>query len=146
MLIQKINDQRNFEHDIVYFKRIVDEAVPARDFLRACPISVRAKFSAILIAVASAPPNKFSGGGYWEAMHGEMAGWYELRVSGASRRQFRLFCMLDYGALGEPNPLLSVITGMEKAFRTVFKGSEYQKVFLLGVEYLSVNPRSLVRD
>jgi len=54
--------------------------------------------------------------------------------------------MLDYGALGEPNPLLSVITGMEKAFRTVFKGSEYQKVFLLGVEYLSVNPRSLVRD
>ena len=31
--------------------------------------------AAVLIAVAGAPPKKFAGGGYWEAMHGDMTGW-----------------------------------------------------------------------
>jgi hypothetical protein len=145
MTIHRAKHPSNFEHDVVYFKRIRDSSVPAREFLRDCPASVRAKFSAVLVTVASAPPKKFSGGGYWEAMHGEMIGWYEVRVSGPNRRQFRLFCFLDYQAIGEENPLLSVITGMDKAFQTVFKASEYQKVCLLGLEYWSVNPRSLVR-
>jgi hypothetical protein len=32
---------------------------------------------AVLNAVAEAPPPRFSGGGMWEAMHGEMAGFYD---------------------------------------------------------------------
>lgn len=42
------------------------------------PISVAAEFDAILEAVAKAPPPSFSGGGKWEAMHGDMAGIYEI--------------------------------------------------------------------
>jgi hypothetical protein len=49
----------------------------------------------ILTHVAAAPPKRFSGGGYWEAMHGEMTGWFEVRVDGPQRRHYRLFCLLD---------------------------------------------------
>jgi hypothetical protein len=45
------------------------EAVPARDFLEACPEKVRAMMLAVVNAVAEAPPPQFSGGGKWEAMH-----------------------------------------------------------------------------
>jgi hypothetical protein len=34
--------------------------------------------AAVLTAVAAAPPHRFSGGGYWEAMHGEMTGYCEV--------------------------------------------------------------------
>ena len=37
---------------------------------------------AALAAVASAPPKRFAGGGYWEAMGGAMTGWFEVRVDG----------------------------------------------------------------
>ena len=37
---------------------------------------MRADLAAILKAVADAPPMKFAGGGQWEAMHGDMAGFY----------------------------------------------------------------------
>jgi hypothetical protein len=30
---------------------------------------------AALVAVAAAPPKRFAGGGYWEAMKGDMTGW-----------------------------------------------------------------------
>jgi len=52
--------------------------------------------NAVLIAVASAAPKRFSGGGYWEAMKGRMAGWFEVRVDGPKRHHYRLFCRLDY--------------------------------------------------
>ncbi|CCH73168.1 hypothetical protein BN11_240004 [Nostocoides australiense Ben110] len=45
---------------------------------------------AALIAVASAPPKRFAGGGYWEAMKGEMTGWFEVRVDGPGRHHYRL--------------------------------------------------------
>jgi hypothetical protein len=45
---------------------------------------VRAKFAAIVVAVATAPPFRFAGGGYWEAMHGDMTGWF-APVSGNPR-------------------------------------------------------------
>jgi hypothetical protein len=48
----------------------------------------------VLDAVAAAPPTQLSGGGKWEAMHGEMTGYYEIRLTGASREQLRLFCLL----------------------------------------------------
>ncbi len=58
------------------------ESVPGREFLDACPTKVRATMLAVLGAVADAPPPKFSGGGYWEVMRDEMAGYYEVRVNG----------------------------------------------------------------
>ena len=48
---------------------------------------------AVLDAVANAPPPAFAGGGTWEAMHGDMAGFYEVRVQGGGMNH-RLLCLL----------------------------------------------------
>ncbi len=113
-----------------------------------CPAAVRAKFRAVLVAVATAPPHRFAGGGYWEAMHGEMSGWFEVRADGQrtgggkGRHHYRLFCLLDYDAQGAGKPLLVVITGISKPFRTTISEQEYAKVRALGREYRARNPRS----
>jgi hypothetical protein len=70
-------------------------SVPGADFLDGCSAKVRGTILAVLDAVAAAPPPAFSGGGKWEAMHGAMGGYYEIRVTGPGREQFRLFCMLE---------------------------------------------------
>lgn len=75
--------------------------VPAEKFLDACPAKVDARFAAVLDAVRKAPPPQFSGGGYWEAMQGSMGGYYEIRLTGPGRRQYRLFCILDNGSSKE---------------------------------------------
>jgi hypothetical protein len=117
--------------------------MPGRDFLNQCPIKVRATMRAVLAQVAAAPPKRFTGGGYWEAMKGEMAGWFEVRVDGPRRHRYRLFCLLDYAAQDRPRPLLVVICGMDKAFRTQLSKADYRRVRELGVEYQRRNPRSL---
>ena len=100
--------------------------------------------AAVLIAVAKAPPKKFAGGGYWEAMHGEMTGWFEVRVDGPGKAtHYRLFCRLDYGAEGAEKPLLVVITGLEKPVRTVLSAADNAAVRAFGDEYFKRNPRSL---
>jgi hypothetical protein len=136
------------EHDIVYFKRHksddYNETEPGRKFLRnVCPASVRTKIYAVLTAVAAAPPKRFAGGGYWEAMRDDMAGWFEVRVNGPQRHHYRLFCLLDYDAVDMDKPLLVVIDGRDKAFRTELAATEYAAVRALGIEYLRHNPRSL---
>jgi hypothetical protein len=77
-------------HDVVFFRRHRDDdpaqPVPGRDFLNACPAKVRATMRAVLTQVAAAPPKRFAGGGYWEAMKGAMTGWFEVRVDGSRRR------------------------------------------------------------
>jgi hypothetical protein len=84
----------------------------------------------VLVAVASAPPHRFAGGGYWEAMHGDMVGWFEVRIDGpkrgggAGRHHYRL----DYHAVATNKPLLVVITGLSKAFRTKLSAREYAHV------------------
>jgi hypothetical protein len=98
---------------------------------------------AVLIAVAAAPPKRFSGGGYWEAMKGEMKGWFEVRVDGPKRHHYRLFCRLDYDAEGRDKPLLVVVSGLDKPFRTTLKDADYASVRALGAEYLARNPRSV---
>jgi hypothetical protein len=100
---------------------------------------------AALRAVAEAPPPAFSGGGYWEAMHGEMSGYYEVRVDGPQRWHYRLFCVLERGGsnLGLGGPSIVLLTGMAKEFRTVFSNSDYAKVRQLGDEYRSRSPRSI---
>jgi len=120
-------------------------AVPARDFLERCPVAPR--MAAILKAVAEAPPHAFAGGGYWEAMHGKMGGYYEVRVDGPNRIHYRLFCVLEHDGehLGLGGPSIVVITGMEKAFQTTFSERDYERVRQLGEEYQSRFPRSVLR-
>ena len=124
-----------------------NESVPGRDFLAACPDKVRAMMIAVLHAVRDAPPPAFSGGGKWEAMHGEMAGFYEVRVDGPQRRHYRLFCVLDQedGSKGLGGPSIVVIDGREKAFRTVLSAHDYAAVRKFGREYLARTPRSVLR-
>jgi Txe/YoeB family toxin of Txe-Axe toxin-antitoxin module len=50
--------------------------VPSVSFLDELPTKVAAEIQAVLEAVATAPPPAFSGGGKWEAMHGDMHGIY----------------------------------------------------------------------
>jgi hypothetical protein len=98
---------------------------------------------AVLTQVAAAPPKRFAGGGYWEAMKGEMTGWFEVRVDGPRRHHYRLFCLLDCDAKRQARPLLVVICGLGKAFRTRLSEADYRQVRDLGAEYLGRNPRSL---
>jgi hypothetical protein len=135
-------------HEIAYFRRLKrddpSQTTPGRDFVDSCPVGVRAKFRAVLVAVATAPPKRFAGGGYWEAMKGTMAGWFEVRVDGPKRRHYRLFCLLDYEAKGRDKPLLVVVTGLDKPFRTEFSDADYEAVRALGEEYRKGDPRSVV--
>jgi hypothetical protein len=79
---------------VVYYEAS-DGTVPALEFLDGCPGKLEGEFTAVLDAVAAAPPPQFSGGGKWEAMHGEMTGYHEIRLTGPGREQFRLFCLLE---------------------------------------------------
>lgn len=128
-------------HEIVYF-RCADGRLPGREYIEALPVKARAKIRAVLIAVAAAPPKRFAGGGYWEAMHGEMTGWFEIRCD-IRPRHFRVFCRLDYAAAGWDKPLLVVIGGLTKAYGTTFSSADYQKIRDLGTAYLSGDPRSV---
>jgi len=101
---------------------------------------------AVLRAVAEAPPPAFSGGGYWEAMHAEMSGFYEVRVDGPKREHFRLFCLLerDEAELGLGGPSIVLIDGRSKPFRTTLTRKDYASVKMLGDEYRARRPRSVV--
>lgn len=89
---------------------------------------------AVLDAVAEAPPPQFSGGGQWEAMHGDMGGYFEVRSQGAKREQFRLFCILENADADElrrrglARPAIAVITGMRKPWMTAFSARAYDHV------------------
>jgi hypothetical protein len=71
------------------------------EFLDGCPGKIDTEFTAVLDAVAAAPPPRFSGGGRWEAMQGVMSGWHEIRLTGPGREQFRLFCLLENATAAE---------------------------------------------
>lgn len=72
-----------------------------------------------------------------------MSGWFEVRIDGAKRHHYRLFCLLDYEAKGREKPLLVVVDGRDKPFRTTLSAADYAAVRKMGEEYLSRNPRSL---
>ena len=126
---------------------MADGSVPVLAFLDAVPSGIRARLIAVLTAVAAGPPPTFSGGGKWEAMHGAMGGWYEIRCAGPGRVQYRLFCLLENGApeelaaLGYDGPSIVVVTGLCKGHRTTFDQRDYQRVRALGHEYRSAMPR-----
>jgi hypothetical protein len=136
--------------DIIYFEK-ADGSCPALNFLDGCPPKVEAMLTAVLDAVAAAPPPQFSGGGKWEAMHGDMGGYYEVRTDGPSREHFRLFCVLENGTdaelveCGLNGPTIAVITGMRKSFRTTFGSTDYAEVRRLGDEHKSNIPRRFAK-
>jgi len=135
-------------HDVMFFQRHPDddpaERAPGREALNSYPTKVRATMRAVLAEVAASPPKRFAGGGYWEAMKGDMSGWFEVRVDGPKRHHYRLFCRLDYEAKDRSKPLLVVISGLDKPFRSVLSDGDYARVRDLGEEYLRRNPRRLV--
>lgn len=134
--------------DIVFFEA-ADGSVPADEFLRACPKKVRARLLATLDAVAEAPPPRFSGGGRWEAMHGAMGGYYEVRAQGPGREQFRLFCVLENAEppelrrRGLPRPAIAVLTGLRKPWMTRFSDADYRRVRRLGTQHRANIPRRI---
>lgn len=121
------------------------EAVPGATFLEACPAGVRANLVAILKAVAAAPPPRFAGGLQWQAMHGDMAGFYEARAMGPRKRLYRVFCILEREADGLLGPSLVIITGLDKPNETAFSKADYRRVRALGDEYRARSPRSVER-
>jgi hypothetical protein len=131
---------------VVFFKRHSQddsaESVPGQSYLAACPKGVRAFFRNVIAAVAAAPPTKFAGGGYWEAMKGDMTGYFETRKK-LDGLHYRLFCRLDEDSIGT-GPLLVILTGMTKPDRTTFTATEYGAVKEMGEEYLARNPRSII--
>jgi hypothetical protein len=132
---------------VIYYRTTAGR-VPAEAFLDTCPVKVEATILAVLEAVRAAPPPAFSGGGKWEAMHGSMGGYYEIRVTGPGRRHHRLFCLLDNGSheelaqRGFERPQIAVINGMVKDHMTEFSDAEYRRnVRDLGDDYLGTLPR-----
>ncbi|HEY5192839.1 MAG TPA: hypothetical protein VIJ39_03060 [Solirubrobacteraceae bacterium] len=135
---------------IIYYETR-DGSAPALEFLDECPGKIDAEFLSVLDAVAGAPPPQFSGGGKWEAMHGNMGGWHEIRLTGPSREQFRLFCVLENASdeellrRGLTKPAIAVVTGMRKPWRTKFSENDYSRVRRLGDDHKANHPRRIAR-
>jgi len=105
----------------------VNRPVPAVDFLDSCPEQVAAEIHAVLDAVAAAPPPRFSGGGKWEAMHDEMAGLYEVRVS-FDQYNYRLFCRLERNADDLGGSSIVALGGLKKPRRQPAVPKDYRIV------------------
>jgi hypothetical protein len=132
--------------DVLVFRRHRDDdprgAWPAEEFLDECPESVRDDLTAIIDAVAESPPPQFTGGGMWEAMRGEMSGFYEARTRGPDRRLYRLFCILEHEAPGLKGPSVIVVAGLSKPVNSALSPAEYGHVKALGDEYRRRVPRN----
>lgn len=136
-------DPSDLEHEIVYFAGPMPGRLDLpRQFVLGCPEQVQAKMFRILVEVAKAPPKRFAGGGYWEAMSGDMRGWHELRADYRGIH-YRLFCRIDYEASGIEHPLLVIVAGLSKKFGTVISPEVYELIREAGEIYFATNPRAL---
>lgn len=117
-------------------------AVPALAWLETVPDAAEAEIMATIDAVAQGPPPQFRGGLRYQAMHGDMTGWFEARTK-HRKTLYRLFCLQDRTAPGLPRPALVLITGGDKSNESAFSKSFYKRVRALGDEYLGSNPRSV---
>lgn len=104
-----------------------DESIPARDFFETLPGKVASEIHAVLEAVAEAPPPAFSGGGKWEAMRGEMAGFYEVRVQGDGSNH-RLFCLLERDADDLGGSSIVCLGGLTKPRRQPADPKHYRRI------------------
>ncbi len=112
--------QRHMEDDLA-------RSTPTIDFLDGLPDKVAAEIQAVLEAVAVAPPPSFSGGGKWEAMHDEMAGFYEVRVQGGGANH-RLFCLLERNADDLGGSSVICLDGLTKPVRSASSPRDYRRV------------------
>ena len=112
----------------------LDRHVPAIEFLDSIPAKVAAEIHAVLDAVAAAPPPSFSGGGKWEVMHDEMAGYFEVRVQGGGMNH-RLFCVLERAAEDLEGSSIVCIDGLSKPPRTAAHPRDYRRVKRYGAEF-----------
>ena len=103
------------------------ESVPTIEFLDGLPTKVAAEIHAVLDAVAEAPPPAFSGGGKWEAMHGDMAGFYEIRVQGGGKNH-RLLCLLIRDADDLGGPSIVCLGGLSKPRREKADPRDYRRI------------------
>jgi hypothetical protein len=84
-------------------------------------------------------------------MHGSMGGYYEIRVSGPGKVQYRLFCILDNAKnrdeleeRGFLEPQIAVINGMSNPSGEVFMDGDYKAhVRDLGDDCPSTFPRRI---
>ncbi len=104
------------------------------DFLGDLSIKVAAEIHAVLDAVADAPPPAFSGGGKWQAMHNEMAGFYEVRARGGGKNH-RLFCFLERDADDLGGSSIICIGGLSKRPRSAATRRDYDRIRKLGAEF-----------
>jgi hypothetical protein len=123
---------------IQFFRRAEDDdpsrSTPAIDFLDSIPAKVAAEIHAVLDAVAAAPPPSFSGGGKWEAMHDDMAGYFEVRVQGGGMNH-RLFCVLERDADDLGGSSIVCIDGLSKSPRRAAQPRDYRRVKRYGGEF-----------
>jgi hypothetical protein len=112
-------------------------SVPSIEFLDAIPTAARGEVIAVLEAVAAAPPPAFSGGGKWEVMHGDMAGFYEVRVRGSDRYNHRLFCLLERHAPDLGGPSIVCISGLSKPLREAARPRDYRRALALRDEFVT---------
>ena len=98
---------------------------PAEEWLDLLPTKPAAEVIAVVKAVRDAPPPAFAGGGKWEAMHGDMAGLYEVRCRQGDQLH-RLFCLLDRNH--PDGPALVLLDGDSKPNRTAMPESVYRRV------------------
>ena len=123
---------------IHFFRRAEEDdssrAVPAVEYLDGLPVKVAAEIHAVLDAVAAAPPPAFSGGGKWEVMRHEMAGFFEVRVQGAGMNH-RLFCFLERDADDLGGSSIVCIDGLSKPRRSAADPRDYRRVRRYGDEF-----------
>lgn len=142
-IMPRVRPRATDAHEVVFY-RAPDGSMPARAYLASVPTTIRARIRNVAIAVAEAPPTRFAGGGMWEAMHGALTGWFEIRVDGTPRRtHYRVFCLLDYEAHGAEKPLLVLVDGRTKPFRTTLADADYAAVRTFGDDYRSTQPRPI---
>ncbi len=124
---------------IHFFQRHPDDdpnrTVPAIEFFDRLPAKLVAEFQAVLDAVAEAPPPAFSGGGKWEAMHDDMAGFYEVRIQGGGMNH-RLFCILERDAVDLGGSSIVVIDGLSKPKRSAADPKDYRRARKIRDEFL----------
>ena len=84
--------------------------------------ALAARFAALANAVYQAWP-KFKGGGLWQAMHGEMQGFFEIRIS-KCKTNYRFICH----PIQRGEQLLIVVAGAAKHRQTGLPESFYQDV------------------
>jgi hypothetical protein len=110
------------------------ETVPVIEFLGWLPPQVVAEIHAVLDAVAVAPPPSFSGGGKWEAMHGDMAGFYEVRVQHGGFNH-RVFCVLERDAADLGGSSIVCLGGLSKTRRSAAHPRDYRRIRQYGAEF-----------